>query len=750
MFRLIAVRSFPFSRPLLAIIPVALWAAVFGTVRGVVHDPDHRPIPDAQVLVKSATSDYSQTLATNPEGAFEATTLPVGTYTVTVMRDGFATSVQQVVVASGSAPVLHFQLALGARQEQVNVSEAALIVNPEQMTPTTIISRSEIAATPGADLSNSLRAITDYVPGAWVTHDQLHVRGGHQVSWAIDGVPIPNTNIASNVGPQIDPKDIDYLEAQRGGYSSVYGDRTYGVFNAVPRTGFERNNEGELFTTLGTFHQTNDQVNFGSHTEKFAYYASLNGNRSDYGLGTPGSDVLHDRVWGLGGMGTLIYNRDANNQFRFVTSLRRDDYQIPNDPDAQALGIRDVERERDALANFSWVHTLRPGLLLTVSPFYHFNRANYDGDPNDVPVSTTQHRESQYGGAQIALNAVSVRHNASIGVYGFGQRDDEFVQLIANDGAGLAVAQDRASTGHLEAGFLEDQFKPFSWLTLTAGVRLTRFTGAISENAASPRLGGAITIPHLNWVFRGFWGQYYQAPPLSTVVGPLLDFAVSQGLSLIPLRGERDQEHQFGVTIPLRGWAVEVNSYHQRARNYFDHNAIGNSNVFFPITIDGARLYGWEVSLHSPRIARRGDVYVTYAYAHAQGSGAISGGLTDFSPPRTGYFLLDHDQRHTLHTGFHFRFPWRTTAGGDAYYGSGFTDGTSDVPAHLQGHTTFDLSLSKDIAEKLTLSVTALNLLNRRFLLDNSQTFGGTHYAEPRQIYVQLRYRFRIESRIHP
>src|SRR4029077_3464261 len=236
MSRSIGVRSFLFSWLLLAIVPIALWAAIFGTVRGVVHDPDHRPVPDAQVLVKSAGSDYSQKLATNPDGAFEATTLPVGAYTVTVMRDGFATSVQQVVVASGSAPVLHFQLALGTRQEQVSVSESALTVNPEQMTPTTIISRSEIAATPGADLSNSLRVITDYVPGAWVTHDQLHVRGGHQVSWAIDGVPIPNTNIASNVGPQIDPKDIDYLEAQRGGYSSAYGDRTYGVFNVVPRT----------------------------------------------------------------------------------------------------------------------------------------------------------------------------------------------------------------------------------------------------------------------------------------------------------------------------------------------------------------------------------------------------------------------------------------------------------------------------------------------------------------------------------
>ena len=50
------------------------------------------------------------------------------------------------------------------------------------------------------------------------------------------------------------------------------------------------------------------------------------------------------------------------------------------------------------------------------------------------------------------------------------------------------------------------------------------------------------------------------------MTGPLLDFAVSQGLGFIPLRGERDQEHQFGLTIPLRGWAFDVNDYHQRAQ----------------------------------------------------------------------------------------------------------------------------------------------------------------------------------------
>jgi len=719
-----------------------LWAVVFGSVRGVVHDPDHRPVIGAHILLKSVSSEFSRTLSSGADGSFEATAVPVGAYQMTVTEEGFAPVVQEVVVASGSAPVLHFQLKIGGVSQSVNVSEEALAANPERMTPSVMVSRHEIQTTPGADLSNSFNMITNFVPGAWMTHDQLHVRGGHQVTWAIDGVPIPNTNIASNVGPQIDPKDVDYVEAQRGGYSAAYGDRTYGVFDVIPRTGFERDNEGELYSTFGRFAQTNDQVNFGSHTQKFAYFASMNGDRSNYGLGTPGPDVLHAHTWGLGGMGTLIYNRDANDQFRFVTSLRRDDYQIPNDPDAQAAGVRDVERERDVMGSFSWVHTFGPGLLLTVSPFYHYNLANYDGGPNDYPLSTTQHRTSQYTGAQIALNEVTARHNASVGIYQFGQWDDESVSLIANDVPAPPLAQSKRSQGDLEALFLEDQFKALSWLTLTAGVRLTHFSGAISENAASPRLGGSVRIPHLNWVLRGFWGEYYQAPPLSTVTGPLLGYATSQGLGFIPLRGERDQEHQFGLTIPLRGWSFDVNDYHQRARNYFDHNAIGSSNVFFPLTIDGARLYGWEVSVRSARIARRGEVYLSYAYAHAQGQGAVSGGLTDFSPPESGYFLLDHDQRHTLHAGFDWILPLGLAASGDLYYGSGFTDGSSEVPAHLPGHTTFDLAVRRSFSERVTVSVTAMNLANRRFLLDNSETFGGTHYADPRQVYVQVRYRF--------
>ena len=87
----------------------------------------------------------------------------------------------------------------------------------------------------------------------------------------------------------------------------------------------------------------------------------------------------------------------------------------------------------------AWLHTFSPGLLLTVSPFIHFNRADYDSDPNDVPISTIQHLDSTYGGAQISLNSVTRNHDARIGVYGFAQHDDEFVRLMANDGSGLNV-----------------------------------------------------------------------------------------------------------------------------------------------------------------------------------------------------------------------------------------------------------------------------------------------------------------------
>ncbi len=227
------------------------YANVFGRVQGIVHDPGHRPISGAQVTLQAAHSAFVQKATTNHDGEFSFASIPLGDYSITIAASGFTTMQQQIVVASGSSDILHFQLTINTVQQTTHVTAQPEVTTPDSATPATLISRAEIARTPGADRTNSLAMITDYVPGAYMTHDMLHMRGGHQLSWLIDGVPLPNTNIASNIGPQIDPKDIDYLQAERGSYGADLGDRTYGMFDIVPRSGFERDREGELVTNSG-------------------------------------------------------------------------------------------------------------------------------------------------------------------------------------------------------------------------------------------------------------------------------------------------------------------------------------------------------------------------------------------------------------------------------------------------------------------------------------------------------------------
>jgi outer membrane receptor protein involved in Fe transport len=708
-------------------------------------------------MLNSTTSDWVQTVTSDNAGEFHFTNVPLGDYRVTVEAQGFATEEQKVVLTSGRDAKPHFSLAVARNAVTVEVQDVAPTVNPESSTSTNLVTRESINQTPGADAANSLTMITNYTPGAYMVHDQLHIRGGHQVSWLLDGVPVPNTNIASNVGPQFDPKDVDYLEVQRGGYNAEYGDRTYGVFNVVTRSGFERDRQGELVVGYGSYHETNPQISFGDHTERFAWYGSMSGYRTDLGLETPSPQVLHDQAAGLGGFGSLLFNRSPNDQLRLVTSVRGDHYQVPNDPDLQAQGFRDLENERDAFVNMSWLHTVSSDFVVTVSPFYHFNRAHYVGRfvgaPDPAVAIPEDDRGSNYVGGVVSASYTRSRHNLRGGVQVFGQRDNQLFSVNAGDGSVIVAPQREVLWGSVSAVFLEDQYKLTNWLTLNGGVRLTHLAGTgtntllggnhpISENAADPRLGAALRIPKLGWVARAFWGRYYQAPPLLTVSGPLLEQCHGGDCGFLPLHGERDQQREFGLTIPLAGWTFDVTNFRTAARNFFDHDVLGNSNIFFPLTIDRARIRGWETTATSPRVAGRVQFHLAYSHQFSEGAGAVTGGLTNFSPPDAAYFLLDHDQRDTLSVGSNLALPQRAWAAVNVNYGSGFLDG--DGPGHLPTHTTVDLSFGRSFGENWNLRFSALNVGNSHYMLDNSNTFGGSHFANPRELAFQLKYRFRF------
>jgi hypothetical protein len=725
----------------------AVMASIFGTLRGIVHDGQHRPIAGASIELRSETSQWQKQAVSDDQGQFQFDAVPAGEYAVHIKRDGFRDSRRELTIVADTAPLLHFPMELASVNQSVEVTDTPDTLDSTSSHSAVTVTRRDIENTPGAARANSLEFITAFTPGSYMVHDQLHVRGGHQLSWLVDGVPVPNTNIATNVGPQFDPKDIDVVEIETGGYSAEYGDRTFGVFNVIPRSGFERNREIELVATYGSYNSTDSQISIGDHTNRFAYYASIGVNRSEVGLMPPEPVVRHDLNYGVSGFTSLIFNATPQDQLRFVGSARGDYFEVPTTADEQLEGLRNSQRERDVFANFSWVHTIGPGVLFTLAPFYHWNHAAFDGSGTTPgqPVVPTDHLNSHYQGGLASLAVTRGRHNARFGLYGFAQQDDQLFGIF--DPLGTVTPSQlkliAGNQGGLFSAFLEDQLRLTNWFTLNAGVRFSSFHGGVSETYADPRIGAALRVPKLHWVVRAFYGRYYQAPPLETVAGPLLEQQCAPQCEFLPLYGERDEQREFGLAIPFRGFTFDFSNVQTHARNFFDHDVLANSGIFFPLTIERARIHAWEARVRSPRINRRFDVFLAFSNQTAQGSGVVTGGLLA-DPGQLceggGFCYLDHDQRNTLSVGFHAALPWRIDASSTYSYGSGFLDG--EGPLHLGGHNEISLSLGKSLGERFQVSFTAQNLGDSRYLIDNSNTFGGTHWSYPRQLIGAVRYRF--------
>ena len=746
-----------------------LRATVFATVHGVVHDSQHRPLAGAQIALKAADSEFALQAVSGADGSFDLPDAPIGIYRLQISAAGFAGIEQQLTLASGTHPVLHVQMQPAGQTESIEVHAKDLFFSAaDTVTSGTLISREQIEQTPGATRTNAMEMITDYVPGTYMTHDMLHIRGGHQTSWLIDGISIPNTKIAANVGPQIDPRDIEDLEVQRGSYAADVGDRTYGVFNVLPRNGFERNRDAELLLSAGNYETGSGQLSLGDHSTATAWYTSLNGSRSDYGLATPVADVHHDTTNSESIFLSLLRNQGPKDQLRINAQYREDFYQIPYDPNPddweqasayyESWGLRDVQRERDGFVLANWVHSFSSRALLSVAPFEHFNFSAYDASPRDQPAATTWHQRSNYAGAQADARLDVAHNHFSAGLYSFAQQENDLFGVQFNDGSASSEPDTAsAATAGLVEFYLSDHLRLGRWVTLLGGERFSLSRAQLNESVIYPRIGATVQIPRLQWVLRGFYGHFFQPAPVQTVSSSALNYAAtltSGQNTFTPLPSERDEEHQFGLTIPYRGWTLDVVNAKNRVNNFFDHSNLGESNLYFALAVDGALMRSWELTLRSPELARLGQFHLAYSNQIAQQRGRIVGGFTcsipedDACNPGPDYSALDHDQRHTLNAGFTARLPQQIWLSGNVYYGSGFSNGLADSGSgpyqgsYLPAHTTFDLAAGRSFGRHWKLSASMVNVTNHRVLLDNSITVGGFHWNDPRLIAADLRYRF--------
>jgi outer membrane receptor protein involved in Fe transport len=221
----------------------------------------------------------------------------------------------------------------------------------------------------------------------------------------------------------------------------------------------------------------------------------------------------------------------------------------------------------------------------------------------------------------------------------------------------------------------------------------------------------------------------------------LVAYATANDTAFLPLHGERDTERLFGVTIPVQGWTIEADYFVTESTNFFDHNPLGESDIYLPITDQGALIEGRELTLRSPAFWRYGQVHLAYSNQTADCFGSITGGLvvtgTECGPD---YTALDHDQRNTLNLGYNANLPDRFFVGANLSVNSGLAN--DGPPSHLPSYTVLDLSAGRDITDNLQVSLTGTNVTNKHLLTDNSLTFGGVHWNNPFQIYAELRYKF--------
>ena len=123
--------------------------ALYGSIVGIVTDSSGAAIGDAAVKVTQTETNQSRNSTTNESGQFNFTTLPAGTYDVTITRDGFRAYAERGVRVTVSSVVrVTAGLEVGAVTESVRVDAQAATLQTDSAEVRTEITRKSFEELP--------------------------------------------------------------------------------------------------------------------------------------------------------------------------------------------------------------------------------------------------------------------------------------------------------------------------------------------------------------------------------------------------------------------------------------------------------------------------------------------------------------------------------------------------------------------------------------------------------------------------
>src|ERR1019366_8703289 len=117
--------------PFLISLALPLAAQVdYASLNGTVTDPSGAVVQGARVAAVSSATGFRRETTTSPAGTYQISGLAVGTYTITISRDGFkAAEFKDVELAVGQPRTIDASLQVGSITESVEVTATLETLN---------------------------------------------------------------------------------------------------------------------------------------------------------------------------------------------------------------------------------------------------------------------------------------------------------------------------------------------------------------------------------------------------------------------------------------------------------------------------------------------------------------------------------------------------------------------------------------------------------------------------------------------
>ena len=247
---------------------------ISGALAGVVSDPVHAVVPNADVEIKDPVKGITGSTRTDPNGVYEFFFLTPGRYTLVVKHAGFRDEKREVDVPLGPPVSVNVTLEIAKATSLVNVTAQAPLVQAENGDVSATMSQKQVSELPNP--GNDLTYIVQTAPGVVMNTDvqtgaNFSILGmpGFSYLHTIDGMNDNDNEInLSQVGALIlllGQNEVQEVTVVSTGYSGQFGGAAGGNINYLTKSGdnqFHGNAQyywnGRLFNANNWFNKAFD------------------------------------------------------------------------------------------------------------------------------------------------------------------------------------------------------------------------------------------------------------------------------------------------------------------------------------------------------------------------------------------------------------------------------------------------------------------------------------------------------------